>query len=180
MLTSHERKCHVQDSIKNTNCGLLVELHIDRHGLKILTCSPHWNNEALLIRPRLLMIAGGKTLRRRGGEEDGNFWKWLQTHFLVYPVFEKRIEPLFSSTPHRSNTIVSQLLTHQACQLLPEALISPSLIAVAPCSFTFPPLLLQIHFTLSVNNFLGSSVLSLNSSLSTQHSALLWNRGFHL
>lgn len=72
---SHERKCHVQDSIKNTNGGVFVELDIDSRALKTLTWSSDWNNEALLIRPWLLMIAGGKTLPPRGGEEEGNFWK---------------------------------------------------------------------------------------------------------
>lgn len=87
--------------------------------------------------------------------------------------------PLFLNPPLLQHNCVTTA-DPSGLQLLPEALISPSLITVAPCSFTFPPVLLQIHFTLSVNNFLGSSVLSLNFSLSAQHSALLWNWGFHL
>lgn len=79
----------------------------------------------------------GKTVRQRGGEEEGDFWKSLQTHFLVYPAFEKSREPPLFLHPHRSYTIVSQLLAHQACQLLPEAPIGLSLITLALCSFTF-------------------------------------------
>lgn len=46
------------------------------------------------------MIGGGKTVPQRGGEEEGDFWKSLQTHFLVYPAFEKRREPpLFLHPP---------------------------------------------------------------------------------
>lgn len=45
--------------------------------------------------------------QERGGKEEGNFWKWLQTHFLVYPAFEKRKKDPLPSTHTGPPLIVS-------------------------------------------------------------------------
>lgn len=42
--------------------------------------------------------------RERRGKDEGNFWKWLLTHFLVYPAFEKRNNALPTLRPYGSSS----------------------------------------------------------------------------
>lgn len=93
------------------------------------------------------MNGGGHTAQG----EEGNFWKWLQTHFLVYPAFEKREKDspqLPALHPQRSSTYCVTTPTWLPPPPQPTALVK-SLIgrlsnALALSSFTFAPELWQI------------------------------------
>lgn len=168
----------------NTNHTCCIS-HVDGGVLKILPVCLSLGQWKSLIRPwpaneRRWVDGPGEEAKRKA--ISGNDYRLIS--LFILPLKRERETPPPSTTPPGPPFIVSQPLTppcprrHHPSQ----ALIGPSLITLAPCSFTFTPVLSQICFTLSINNVIRSAVLSLHFSFcpSFLRSALLWNRGSHL
>lgn len=191
---SHElkRKQQCSGGSKNTNHTWCIT-HVDSSGSKILSLCLSLGQWKSLIRPwpanERRRVDGPGEERRRGRQ----FLEMITDSFPCLSCLWKEKErpphthtPTPSPPPHRSPThciTTTEPLHHHHHQQHPsKALIGPSLITLAPYSFTFAPVLWQICFTLSINNFLLSSILSLNFSFcpSFLRSALLWNWGSHL
>lgn len=119
-----------------------------------------------LIRP---WPANERRLVDGPGEEKQRGRQFLEMITDSFPclscLWKEKERPPCPPPPKGPPLIVSQPLTPPLHRQHPsKALIGPSLITLAPCSFTFAPVLWQICFTLSINDFLRSSVLSLHFS----------------
>lgn len=155
----------------------------DGSGLKIFTLRLSLGQRESLIRlcpaNERRQVHGLGDERRRGRQ----FLEMITDSFPCLSCLwkDERDPPTPASLhPHRAYAYCVTTADPPRHQPPSEAHIGLFLITLALCSFTFSPVLWQIRFTLSINNFLRSSVLSLNFSFSFCCSALLWNWGSHL